>query len=168
MHISGFLRFYVLRACFLGVIGACVLGACAPVWQKPQVRLVQVRMAGGSLFQQKLKLQLLVQNPNGMDIGLESLNFDLLIGEERFARGQSNNPVTIPKQGEAHVEVEAQAQLLSLLSRVSELATADGKLQYRLKGEARISHYGRAPFDQPGELDLNSLSGLSKLRAPLE
>ncbi|MDP5240116.1 LEA type 2 family protein [Uliginosibacterium sp. 31-16] len=151
------------------VLGAALLlAACATAWQKPQVSLAEVRLAGGNLLQQKLKLQLRVKNPNGVDIGVESLTFDLLVGESRFASGQSAAPVLIPKRGEALVEVDAKAQVLGLLSRLPELTGADGKLHYRLKGEARISGYGNAPFDQPGELELGKLQGLGGARPPAE
>lgn len=152
----------------LVLVAALLLTACATAWQKPQVSLAGVQLAGGNLLQQKLRLQLRVKNPNGVDIGVESLSFDLLVGEGRFASGQSVAPVLIPKHGEALVEVDAKAQVLGLLSRLPELTVADGKLHYRLKGEAQISGYGKAPFDQPGELELRKLQGLGGARPPEE
>lgn len=145
---------------FLLVLCACVLNACAPAWQKPEIRLAEIRLAGGSILQQKLRLQLRVNNPNGMDIGVEHLAFDLMVGENRVGSGQSLAPATIPKRGEAVLEVEAKANVLGLLARLPELTAVDGKLHYRLKGEARITHYGSAPFDQAGSLELGKLKGL--------
>ncbi|NSL55564.1 LEA type 2 family protein [Uliginosibacterium aquaticum] len=142
------------------------LAACAPVWQRPQVALMDVRISGGNLFQQKLRLQLRVTNPNALDIGVESLVFEVLVGDSQFASGRSSAPVTIPKRGEGRVDVDADAQVLGLLRRLPELTGGDGKLHYRLKGEAQIKGYGRTPFDQPGELDVSKLLGGAAKPAP--
>lgn len=135
------------------------LAACIS-WHKPEVSLAEVRLAGGNILQQRIKLQLRVKNPNAMDITVESVVFDLFVGENSFASGQAPTSVTIPARGEALVELDAKAHLLGLLNRLQELTAADGKLHYRIKGEAQISRYGRAPFDQPGELDVSKLQGL--------
>ncbi|MBS1209861.1 MAG: hypothetical protein H6R19_2259 [Proteobacteria bacterium] len=138
--------------------------ACVTAWHKPEVSLADVRLAGGNLLQPKIKLQLRVKNPNATEIGLERVEFDLLVGDNVFASGQSTTPVTIPKQGEAMVELDARTQLLALLSRLPGLIDSEGLLHYRLKGEAQIRRYGKAPFDHAGVLDANTLKGLGFLR----
>lgn len=135
------------------------LAACAPVWQKPEFRLADVRLAGGNLLQQKLRLQLQVKNPNAVEIGLEGLVFELFVAERVFASGQSALPVTIPKEGEGLVELETNARLFELLNRLPELTAADGQLHYRLKGSAQIKGYGQVSFDRPGLLDPSSVLG---------
>jgi LEA14-like dessication related protein len=147
---------------------ALVLAACVTTWHKPEVSLAEVRLAGGNILQQRIKLQLRVKNPNDMDISVESVTFDVLVGDSKFASGQSAAAVIIPKRSEALVELDARVQVLGLLSRLQELTAADGKLHYRVKGEAQISGYGRAPFDQPGELDVSKLQGFGALRLPAD
>jgi len=134
-----------------------MLAACVTTWQKPEVSLVDVRLAGGNLLQQDVKLQLRVKNPNGMDIGVDAVVFELLVGESRLASGQMATPVMIPAHGEGVVGVDAKAHVLSLLTRLPQLLDADGLLHYRIRGEARIHRYGTVPFDHVGALDPEKL-----------
>lgn len=142
------------------LVGVAIMLAACVTWHKPEVSLADVRLAGGNILQQRIKLQLRVKNPNAMAITVESVTFDLQVGESTFASGQAPAAVSIPARGEALVELDARAHLLGLLNRLQELTAADGKLHYRIKGEAQISGYGRAPFDQPGALDVSKLQGL--------
>lgn len=135
------------------------LAACMPRWQKPEVRLLEVGLSGGSLLTQNLRLHLEVRNPNSRELGLEQLDFEWLAGDEVFARGVSARPVVIPAGGQAHIELEARLQLLSLLQRLPRLVDAEGMLAYRLRGKAQIQRWGEAPFDQSGLLDLQRLRG---------
>lgn len=146
-----------------GVLLGLWLTACAPVWQKPDLNLLDVRLVGGNLLQQKLRLQLQVRNPNDREIGIEALEFGWLVGGQEFASGRSAMPVTIPARGEGVLELEADARLLGLLRRLPDLSTSDGRVPYRLKGEASIRGYGKLPFDQPGSLDPGRL-GVPDLR----
>ena len=137
-----------------------LLAGCASSWQKPDISLADVQLAGGTLFEQRLKLKLRVYNPNDREIPIESLHFQFLAGDKRFASGQSSHPVLIPAQGEALVEMDAAMQLASLVRNLPELTGGDGKLHYRLRGNAEVKGYGQVPFDHPGELDLAMFENL--------
>lgn len=158
-------RVVKLNRTSIGLLG-CVLvlallffSGCATRWQKPEVSLVDVEPAGGTLFEQRLKLRLRVRNPNDRDIPVERLHFQLVVAEKRFASGQSASPVLIPRQGEAVVDVEASLQLASLLRSLPAIKGEDGRLHYRLRGEVIVEGYGAVPFDHPGVLDLGLLEG---------
>lgn len=136
------------------MFAVCVsVGACATTWHKPEISLVDARLTGGNLQQQNISLQLRVKNPNDIDIGVEALSFDLIVGDERFANGVSMAPVTIPRQSEGVVSVQTKIHGLALLARLPKLVAPDGLLHYRLRGEALVRDYGRAPFDHPGTID---------------
>jgi LEA14-like dessication related protein len=141
-----------IRYWFAG-IALALLAACVTTWQKPEVSLLDVRLAGGNLLQQDVKLQLRVKNPNGIDIGVNSVAFELLVGDNRLATGRMATPVMIPARGEGVVEVNAKAHLLSLVTRLPQLLNEDGLLHYRIRGEAEIQRYGSLPFDHAGTLD---------------
>ena len=151
-----------------GLLPVCLLLAgCASSWQKPDISLVDVQLAGGALFEQRLKLKLRVYNPNDREIPIEALHFQFLAGDKRFASGQSSHPVLIPGQGEALVEMDASMQLAGLVRYLPELTRGDGKLHYRLRGNAEVKGYGQVPFDHPGEFDLAMFDNLLRKKGAL-
>jgi len=140
------------------------LSACATHWQKPEVSLIDVQLAGGTVFEQRLKLKLKVRNPNDRDIPIESLRFQFIAGDKRFASGVSSNPVLIPRQGETVVDMEASLQLASLLRSLPSMKGDDGKLHYRLQGEVAVQGYGTVPFNHPGVLDPRAFEGRKQFK----
>lgn len=143
------------------------LAACGSPWKKPEVSLSDVQFAGGTLFEQRLKLKLRVYNPNDREIPLEALSFQFVAGDKRFASGQTTRAVRIPAQGESLIELEASMQLASLLRQLPQLTGGDGKLRYRLRGSAVVEGYGGVPFDHPGELDIGTIEEMVRKKAGL-
>ncbi|WP_018607798.1 LEA type 2 family protein [Uliginosibacterium gangwonense] len=136
-----------------------LLTACVMHWQKPEVSLIDVQPAGGTLFEQRLKLKLRVYNPNDRDIPVDSLHFRFVSGDKSFASGQTSAPVVIPRQGETVVDIQANMQLANLIRNLPNLKAEDGKLHYRLQGDVVVHDYGSVPFDHPGVLDLDMFEG---------
>lgn len=144
-----------------------LLSACVMHWQKPEVSLVDVQLAGGTLFEQKLKLRLRVYNPNDRDIPVDSLHFRMVSGDKTLASGQSEAPVTIPRRGETVVELRANMQVMNLLRDLPALTREDGQLHYRVQGDVVIHDYGSVPFDHPGVFDLDALQGRKRSKTEL-
>ena len=134
------------------VLTAMLVWGCAPVWKRPQISLGRIELAGGAIFEQSLRLSLKVTNQNDIDIPLERLRFELLVAGVSYANGQSDVPVTVPRRGEATVEIEASLQLARLLAKLPSLKGEDGRVHYQLKGEVLVSGVGALPFDQAGSL----------------
>lgn len=119
--------------------------------------MTRFQVVGGSLLEQRFRLTLRVHNPNERDLVLESLRFEMLAGESRLASGGSAEQVTIPKTGDAMLEVEGNSRLIELLGEAPDMFDASGKLHYRLRGEAQVKGYGTLPFDSSSELDVGRL-----------
>jgi len=154
------------RLALLGMLAAVglVVTACATRWHKPEVSLVNVELAGGTLFEQRLKLKLRVRNPNDRDIPIESLHFQLFVANKLVAEGQTGAPIIIPRYDDTVVDLAATMQLATLIHVLPEAKAGDGKLQYHLSGEVVVSSYGSIPFDHPGTLELGLLEGLGHKR----
>ena len=153
-------RFAMLAAATLGL---SVLGGCAGFHfglQKPEVSLADIRLLDGNLLEQRFLLSLRVTNPNNVDIPVEGLNFTLDINGGHFARGVGNQPVVIPRLGEAMVEVTATTGLGSFLRQFKELAKGRDKMEYRLKGRLVTGNLGGFDFDRSG--DVCALKGLGE------
>lgn len=147
---------------------ALLLAACAPVISKPPaVTLAGVDLESIGLFEQRYILQLRVTNPNDSDIPVEGVSFDIELNGMHFASGVSNSAVTIPRLGEALLEVKATSNLASFMRQLRDL-NKDGKsgLDYRIKGDLRVSGYGAVPFDRAGEVAFPDFSDFGEKTLP--
>lgn len=133
---------------------ALFVAACATVISKPPaVTLAGVDLESIGLFEQRYVLQLRVRNPNDADIPVEGLVFDVELNGMHFASGVSNSAVTVPRLGEALLEVKATSNLAAFMRQLRELQKGGrAGLDYRIKGNLRVSGYGALPFDQAGEV----------------
>jgi len=95
-------------------------GACAQTAQRPKldVSITELGAAQIGVLEQTYSLKLRVQNPNPMDISTDGLSFDIEINGKPFARGVSNESVTIPRLGEAMVTVQAVSDLSGLIQQM--------------------------------------------------
>jgi LEA14-like dessication related protein len=145
-----------------------LVAACATAISKPPVvTLAGVDLESIGLFEQRYVLQLRVMNPNDADIPIEGLTFDVELNGMRFASGVSNSAVTVPRLGEALLEVRATSNLASVMRQLHDLQKGGrGSLDYRIKGSLRVSGYGALPFEKGGELSFPDLVDFGEKRAP--
>lgn len=146
---------------FSVLIFALLLTACSSILQKPeplQVTLAGITLTEANLFEQTFVLKLRVNNPNSFDLPIKTLRYQLELADREFMRGQSATSVTIPRFGNAHVEVEAHTNLYELMRQIRGLSEAD-KLRYRLRGELTAGDANfTLPFDRSGEYDFSVLN----------
>jgi LEA14-like dessication related protein len=132
------------------------LAACSgaePV--APEVRVVDLRLLESSVFEQRFEIDLRIGNPNDFDLPLDGLTFDLEVNGEDFARGFSNERVTVPRLGEERLSVVASTTLLELVRQMQLLAER-GDLSYRISGLAYFDSLVRrsAPYESEGTFSL--------------
>ncbi|MBS1191246.1 MAG: Water Stress and Hypersensitive response domain protein [Rhodocyclaceae bacterium] len=132
---------------------ALLLAACAaPITKAPAVTLAGVDIESLGLFEQRFILTLRVRNPNEVDIPVEGLVFDVELNGRHFADGVSGLAVTIPRLGEAMLEVRATSNLAAFLRQWRDMEKAGRPgLDYRVRGNLRVAGYGELPFDHRGE-----------------
>ena len=149
---------WVRRAVSLAIVVA-LLGGCAAPLQKPEVSLAGVELVGVGLVEQRLLLKLKISNPNDVDLPVKSLSFDLDLDGQPFAKGASEQPVTIARHAEAQLDVKVVSRLGDVLKQLN-AARKNGKLGYRIHG--RVEFNGSAgptsvTFDRLGEVSLAAL-----------
>ena len=143
----------------LGLFSGLLLGACAgPLTsdvEPPEVSLVGLGFGRAGLFEQELRLDLRLRNPNDFDIGVDSLRFALEVNDEDFAYGRTTQELDLPALGETVVPVMVNVPTSDLLERVMALGS-ERRLDYRLKGEAELDRlfFRRVPFEREGKLAL--------------
>lgn len=148
----------MLAACGRGTAAVLLLGlaACSgaePV--PPQVRVVDLRLLESSVFEQRFEIDLRIGNPNDFDLPLDGLTFDLEVNGEDFARGFSNQRVTVPRLSEERISVTASTTLIELVRQMQLLAER-GDLTYRISGIAYLESFARrdAPYETEGTFRL--------------
>ena len=150
----------------LGLLSGLLLCACAgPLTSKvepPEVSLVGLGFGRPGLFEQELRLDLRLRNPNDFEIGIDSLRFALEVNDLDFAYGRTTEELDLPALGETVVPVMVNVPTNDLLERVMALGS-ERRLDYRLKGEAELDSlfFRRVPFEREGKLALPRIPGLA-------
>lgn len=140
-------------------IVVALLGGCAAPLQKPEVSVAGVELLGIGLVEQRLLLKLNISNPNDVDLPVKVLSFDLDLDGQPFAKGASEQPVTIARHAEAQLDVKVMSRLGDVIRQLK-AARQNGKLGYRIHGRVELeSSPGPTSiaFDRSGEVSLSAL-----------
>jgi len=143
-----------------------LLGACAgPLTSKvepPQVSVAGLGLGRPGLFEQELRVDLRLVNPNDFDVDVDSLKFNLEVNEIQFARGQTAADFELPALGETVVPVDVLVPTNDLIDRMMQVGGGES-LSYRLTGTAELGGLLGIPipFEREGELALPRLPGLT-------
>lgn len=140
----------------VAMLGLTALGGCAGLrlgMQKPEVSVANIRLLDGNLLEQRFLLTLRVMNPDTSEIAIEGLTFKVDLNGQPFAKGVGNQPVVVPRLGEAMVEVTATTGLGGLLRQFKAFKGRE-KVDYRISGRLVTGNFGGIDFDQTGEVEL--------------
>jgi LEA14-like dessication related protein len=123
--------------------------------EAPQVALANVRLLDAKGLMQRIRVDLLVSNPNEFDIPLTGLDFNMTVNGVDFANGLSEEAVTVPRSGSAVVPVEVTIRMLTVLNQIQAVQKR-GSLDYRLTGTAYLDHLllPSVDFERTGSLTL--------------
>ena len=135
-------------------LGVLVLAACVALPKAPTLSWTGVNLDIIGFREQRFTLKLKVANPNDVDLPLERLEFDIELAGQHFAHALSDRPMTVPARGEATLAVQASGNVIEFIHRLGPLRGDSASLDYRLKGDAVVTGYGRIPFDKKGKVSL--------------
>ena len=145
-----------LGALFVGAV-SLIVAACVGLQpaDPPRMSLADVRLLGGGLLEQRMLVEVRIGNPNNFDLPLEGLTVDLDVNGRPFARGYSNESVTIPRLGEATVPVVATTTVFDMVQQVFALNDR-AVISYKLSGKAYVEGMfgGAVPYEKTGSLQL--------------
>jgi len=144
-----------------------VLAGCAslgPYRDPPRVSLVNVIPMEMTLFEQRYRLTLRIQNPNEVALPVDGMDYTVEINDHKFADGVSNQHFRVPAYGEQVIDVVVTSTLLNVLQQVrDQQAGPRDKLSWKLSGGLGVpGHFGKLPFEYAGSLDLAAPVGPSK------
>ena len=141
---------------------AVLLGACAAQTQleAPNLSVINMEMLESSLFTQRLKVRVRVQNPNDVELPVKGVSAKLEIAGEEFASGVSANSFVVPAFGESEFDLLVDASMartvLGMMGKGKDKSMES--LDYRISGKVSLSSgFVRSiPFDETGSLNLKS------------
>lgn len=133
-----------MKSLFL-VLATCLLAACAsfsPV-SKPEVALTGIQLGASNGLQQQLLVGLQLDNPNGFDLKLGRLRYDMQLAGNKLASGRFNDAIVVPANGQITVNVPVGINLLSGLSLLKTLlSNTSDQLDYTLNLSADVANFG--------------------------
>lgn len=146
------LRVVLLVLLSHGITACSSIPSTPPI--APTVELESVKPVKLGLRKQELSFQLNINNPNPYDLPLQSLSFIAEIEGSEVAQGISNEPVTLPANSDAMVEVIVSTRLNRLLAQVFQLAGSDSNtVNYDVNGFVKLSNWPlKIPFSVDGNL----------------
>ncbi len=154
----------------LAVLSMVLLSACAGLGglaQKPEVSVAALNLVQMGLFEQRFALKLRIQNPNDVELRINGLSFEIELNGKSFITGLSDRGVTIPRFGEALLEVTATSTLGSALNQLRELQKGGReRIDYRIFGRLNVSGMGTLPFERRGDVQLPALQTPSRKPLP--
>lgn len=123
----------------------------------PTVTLSAIRLVELGLIEQRYSLRLRVENPNSYALKISSMRYRIELNDKEFVHGVRREPVAIPGNGEALVDVEVISRLAVLLGQLQGFAKGDEySLRYRLSGDVTVLGGSLTiPFQQEGVIGLN-------------
>lgn len=140
-----------------------LLAACAmmPGREPLQVNVADVESLEGQGMEWRMLVKLRVQNPNDAPIEYDGAYLRLDVLDKSFATGVSDARGTIPRFGEAVIEVPVTVSAVNIVRHVIGIAV-DGKppekISYRLEGKLNSPGFGSTRFDSHGELALPAMA----------
>jgi LEA14-like dessication related protein len=140
-----------------------LLSACAAQTQleAPNLSVINMEMLESSLFTQRLKVRVRVQNPNDVELPVKGVSAKLELAGEEFASGVSANSFVVPAFGEQEFDLLVDASmartLLGMMGKGGGTKAMES-LDYRISGKVSLSSgFVRSiPFDETGSLNLKS------------
>jgi LEA14-like dessication related protein len=107
-------------------------------FQDPEVHLVKVDVIKAKLLEQRFSLRFRVDNPNGSELPIRGLVYDIQLNDTPLAEGESSQWFEVPAHGHAEFEVPVRTNLWRHLKGVVDaLEEPDRPIRYRLRGEVK-------------------------------
>jgi LEA14-like dessication related protein len=138
---------------------AVLLNACVSTHlEAPKLSIVNVGMVSADIFTQQFRIRLHVQNPNGRELPIQGIDYQLFLQGDSFAEGISSQPFVVPAMGDAEFDTVVNTNFMSSVGRLlSKLNSSDGNMvQYTFTGNVQLSKgfWRKIPFAEHGMVEL--------------
>jgi len=93
--------------------------------QEPKASVENVKLTGLSLKTVDLLFDIAVENPNPLGVHLSGLDYNLLINEASFLKGQKNDKLDIKANGKANIQIPLSLTFAEIHKAVKSFADLD-------------------------------------------
>lgn len=118
----------IAAAYLLAVVVGC---ATAP---RPDVFVIGIEPLAGGVLEQRVRVDLRVQNPSAQRISATGMSMRLLVNGQPLARGVSAHGFSVPPLGETTTSIVASTTVFDLMRQLYG-AQARSRIEYRLEGK---------------------------------
>ncbi len=138
------------------MVGVLFLASCQSIsslssqYKSPEVLLINITPLDATIFEQRLKVDLRVRNPNDFDLEITGLDFTIHFNEKRLARGLTNQTSAIPRLGDAVISVETTTSTFDVVRQFLNF-TDNQDLTYEVNGVVHTLE-AEIPFENKGVL----------------
>ncbi len=144
-----------------------LLNACALLPEPPEppnVTLSDLKIIDVTIFEQRYRVQLRIQNTNNYPLPIIGMNFKLQLNDKHFAQGVSNQSVNVAAFSDELLTVDVVSNLSNIIEQLQTLSSeVDTAFRYRLSGKLTLSdHIRKVPFEHLGEITLSSPASSNK------
>ena len=115
---------------------ALALGGCAQ-YRPVDVFVINLQPTEGSALEQRIRIDLRIQNPNDQPIDAHGMQIRLDVNGARLARGVSDAAFTIPRLGETTTSIVATTSLFDLAKQIVALSGTQS-FKYVLEGDVYV------------------------------
>ena len=137
-----------------------IAGGCATD-PSVEVFLIGMTPVQSSMFEQRMRLDLRVQNAGDKELRASGVAVTLNVNDSRLAKGVDNQPFTVPRLGDATTSAVVSTSLFDMARQLLGLPGRES-FSYRLEGKIYLESRGRARrFSRTGELTREQLGRLS-------
>jgi len=141
-----------MRGFFILILTVLLMAACKsppPVIEsvviedvevkEPEFEIVSITILQAELINTKFEAVLKVDNPNGFPVTLSSINYELFGNGLLWAQGTEHNIMHIPANSSLETKFNFSMNFINMNRKLLDDVIAMRRVQYRFKGDARIS-----------------------------
>jgi LEA14-like dessication related protein len=142
-----------LSKLLLFMVTLAALSGCASWFAKgevPEVLVTNITPLDSTPFEQRLRIDLRVRNPNDYELQVTGMDIRLDLNGKRLARGLGNQAFTVPRLSDSVVTIETTTSTLDVVRQVLGLRKVQA-LSYEISGMLHLKD-GRLPFKNSGVL----------------
>ena len=134
-------------ASLLAILAMSACAGSGSIISSPEVRLMSIEMTSANFNRQIFLLGFNVQNPNPFPLPIKSVRYQIRLGEQRFASGETQGNFTVPSEGNGSFVISVQLDLLKTTSNISSLIRTGSsrEFDYELSGSFAVD----IPFVKP-------------------
>lgn len=139
-------------------LGVLMLGGCASLQDREaiQVIIADVEPLQGEGLELRMLVKLRVQNPTDVPLDFNGVALQMDVQGKLFATGVSNAVVSVPRFGEAIVDVPVSISLFRVASQAIGFLSSEfrGELAYEMTGKLAGPMLNRVHFKSNGVFTL--------------